>query len=75
MKVWEAKLDNRYQCEVERVHDYAGRLTVTDTTNGAVLLNEEVTLSFAAMFGPDVADVADWQEKCAAAVDKQDKPA
>jgi|694.fasta_scaffold16024_2 hypothetical protein len=61
--IWEAELDNRYACKVTRVHEYAGLLTVIDTTNGNKLLEEEVTLSFAAIFGADYADIMEWENK------------
>jgi hypothetical protein len=58
--VWSSKLDNKYTIEVTRTELYHGELTIAD---GATLLHREpVFLSFDALFGPDVADVADWQD-------------
>lgn len=68
MIVWEAELDGKYQCRVERTKDYKGRLTVS--CGELEILNEEVGLSYGAIFGPDVADVALWEDMCVAAVDK-----
>ena len=69
--VWESKLDNIYQCEVTRVEDYKGLLKVTNTENNFVLLEQEVALSYGAQFGPDMADVAEWQHLIIQAVDNQ----
>lgn len=67
--IWEAKLDDRYDCQVTRINEAHGHLTVTDTTNQTVLLSNEVTLAYGAAWGPDVDDVLDWQERCVQAVD------
>lgn len=67
--IWEAKLDDRYDCQVTRINEAHGHLTVTDTTNQAILLSNEVTLSYGAKFGPDVDDVSDWEIRCVKAVD------
>ena len=69
MYVWETSLDERYDCKVERVEQYMGRLTVVDTAASVLLLEETVSLAYDAVFGPDVADVALWQEMCIKAVD------
>lgn len=68
-KIWEARLDDRYDCQVTRINEAHGHLTVTDTTNKEILLSNEVTLSYGARFGPDVDDVADWEVRCVQAVD------
>jgi len=61
-KVWSATLDDRYLCEVERTGEYTGELIIRDTQqNGLELKREAVGLSYQALFGPDVADVATWQ--------------
>lgn len=69
MNIWQATLDDRYDCRVDRINEAHGHLTVTDTTDKKVLLSEEVTLSYGAAFGPDVDDVADWEVRCVQAVD------
>lgn len=71
--VWQCKLDERYDCKVERVRDYVGRLSMTDK-DGAEVMNIDVTLAYNAQFGPDVMDVETWQEMCAAAADARKKP-
>jgi hypothetical protein len=70
--VWEAELDNRYRCEVRRTDDYAGELKMVDGER--VLICENVGLMYGALFGPDVSDVVDWQDKCTAAADADSAP-
>lgn len=62
--VWRSKLDNRYLIEVHRTDDSHGKLYVFDHNKGdQEIFSQEVGLSYGAMFGPDVADVNEWQEK------------
>lgn len=68
MNVWESQLDNRYDCRVVWTESYRGRLTVTDTVNNNILLDEEVSLMYDAQFGPDISDVCLWEDKCIAVV-------
>lgn len=68
MDIWEAQLDERYDCRVVHIGEYRGRLTVTDTVDGTELLNEEVGLMYDAQFGPDISDIALWEDKCVAVV-------
>ena len=65
--VWEAKLDDLYECRVVRGEPYAGVLTITE--GGKVLHRQDVALSYNAQFGPDVADVAEWQDICVGVID------
>ena len=69
--VWESKLDTIYNCQVTRTDEYKGILKLTNTENDWVLVEQEVSLSYGAKFGPDVDDVAQWQEICIQAVDNQ----
>lgn len=68
--VWSATLDGRYQIEVLRTGDYTATLTITDD-NGDLLLSEPTTLSYRALFGPDVGDIADWQERASDFIDNR----
>jgi len=71
--VWEARMDERYTCVVVRTGQSTGTLIIKD---GDLLLHEqEVVLSWGAEFGPDVADVAYWQDICIAKIDGQAPPA
>ena len=70
--IWYGTVDNgQWECRVEGDPDerYRGRLKVNNTTSGEVILDDQVTLAYGAMFGPDVADVAEWQERCITAID------
>ena len=58
--VWQSTLDGRYEVFVVRVAPYRGKLTISDAGN--TIFSQEVGLMYNAQFGPDVADVADWQE-------------
>jgi hypothetical protein len=44
---------------------------LTIKNQDTVLLEREVSLAYGAMFGPDVADVAQWQEMAIEAADNQ----
>lgn len=69
-KVWESKLDKKFECKVERTSKYQGHLSVIDVETKEVLLDQDVGLSYGAMFGPDMGDVAYWQDLCVEAVDR-----
>jgi hypothetical protein len=66
--VWSSMLDNKYIVEVSRTAPYHGELTIK--VGDETLHREPVDLSFDALFGPDVADVAEWQEIAIAFIDK-----
>lgn len=67
---WYATLDNRYICEVQRTEAYNGVLCIFDHNNNDELIHsEDVGISYDALFGPDVSDVAEWQDKCIEVVD------
>jgi hypothetical protein len=69
--VWENTVDSgRFHCGVIPVNDgYAGKLVVTVVATGEVILDEVVSIAFAARFGPDVDDVNTWQDTCIPAID------
>lgn len=70
MIIWEEKLDDLYNCKVTRISEYKGKLTMVDPFD-RILLDEEVDLMYGAVFGPDISDVALWQDKCIEFIDKQ----
>jgi hypothetical protein len=72
--IWESDLDDKYKCTVERTSERTGLLRVVETGTSRVLLEKQVGLSYGAQFGPDMADVAEWQELCVEAVDSQEAP-
>lgn len=67
--IWQAKLDNRYQCQVERINEVHGRLTMVDSENSETVLDQQVTLAWGAKFGADIDDIADWEERCVSIAD------
>jgi hypothetical protein len=67
--VWTSTLDKRYEVTVTRTDDYHAELTISE--GNQVLHREAVGLSYGAIFGPDVADVADWRRIAVAFVDGQ----
>jgi len=70
--VWKAELDHTWDIKVYRTDDsYKGTLVMKNKETNQTVLNEEVSLSFGAMFGPDVSDVAVWQGKCLQVADEQ----
>jgi hypothetical protein len=67
--IWENTLDQRYKCTVTRNSQYSGQLKILDEDLNKVLCDEEVRLSYGASFGPDVADVRDWEDRIIQIVD------
>ncbi|HUZ30473.1 MAG TPA: hypothetical protein VMU90_14595 [Solirubrobacteraceae bacterium] len=68
--VWWSRLDARYQVEVQRTGDSTARLAVFDHLDRDRLVGQQVvSLRAGAVFGPDVEDLADWQDAAAALVD------
>lgn len=60
-RVWQDTLDQRYRVRVDRLSLRSGQLTVKDDKTGQTLVDRVVHLSYGAVFGPDVADVDEWQ--------------
>jgi hypothetical protein len=68
--VWQATVDRgTWSCQVVGTGEYRGVLTVTRVRDGKEILQQEVGLSYGAVFGPDVADVAEWQDLSITAID------
>ncbi len=69
--VWWSRLDSKYQIEVQRTEDGKGAtLVVFDhTDNDKVVFSEPTSLSYGAIFGPDVSDVEIWKERSCNVVD------
>ena len=69
--VWENTIDQgTFAVRVDRKDRYTGQLKVAVAATGEVLLDEEVTLAYGAIFGPDVADLAEWKERGIEVVDE-----
>jgi hypothetical protein len=76
--VWWSQLDGRYLVEV--VRDDPERPTATlrifDHLEADLLVvDQPVLLTYGAAFGPDIADVADWQRRAIEIVDGDADPA
>lgn len=68
--VWEGTVDNgQFHCSVTRLKEYQGLLKVIEVKTSEVLLEKAVTLSYNAVFGPDVDDVMHWQDISVEAID------
>ncbi len=65
--VWTSMLVGRYTVAVRRTRPYRGELTISEADR--VLMRKEVGLAFDALFGPDVGDVATWQDEALRFVD------
>jgi hypothetical protein len=66
-EIWTSMLDGRYTVTVHRLAPYRGELTILDGT--AMIHRQEVALMYGALFGPDVDDVAAWQDIATEVVD------
>lgn len=68
--IWESEVDDGlYECKVKRIAEREGILTVLNVTTQKTLLRTPVELAYGASFGPDVHDVAYWEELCINAID------
>ena len=67
--IWESTLDNRYAIQVVRVAPYLGKLVIREADEE--IFSQQVGLSYGATFGPDVSDIADWQEIVLGFIDNQ----
>jgi hypothetical protein len=67
--IWKSTLDNRYAIQVVRVAPYRGKLVIREADEE--IFSQQVALSYGATFGPDVSDIADWQEIVLNFIDKQ----
>lgn len=68
-EVWATTLDDKYSVTVTREAPYRGILRIAE--GGKVLHTETVGLMYDALFGPDVDDVARWQEIAVRFVDNR----
>jgi len=66
-RIWAAKLDDHYDVIVDRIGAHTATLKVMDGDN--ILYQQNVALAYGAQFGPDVGDIAEWQEIAADTVD------
>lgn len=63
LPIWHAMLDGRYLVEVQRIDSDYGNFVIFDVQdNHKELFSKRVPLMYGAAFGPDVENVAEWQE-------------
>ena len=61
--IWESTVDDgMFKCEVKRTGPRSGVLTVENVILNKTLLEQAVSLSYGAAFGPDIDDVSHWQQ-------------
>lgn len=65
--VWAGMLDHKYIVEVQRTLGHS-RLCLFDL-KGMLIHHEETNVSFSAVFGADVSDIAGWKDRAASIVD------
>ena len=68
LTVWSSMLDEKFIVKVIRIAPYRGELTIA--SGDTIHHREPVSLAYNALFGPDVDDVASWQESALAFVGK-----
>lgn len=71
-EIWSSMLDGRYRVTVHRVSRFRGELKIRD--GNRLIHRREVTLMYGAIFGPDIDDVAAWQEIATTVVDGLKEP-
>jgi len=69
--LWDAQLDGIYECKVTRTGERTGQITIRNIETGDFLLDKQVGLLYGAQFGPDIEDLAHWQEMCIGIVDNK----
>lgn len=75
--VFSEQIDNRFQVEVQRIGEGAetgrrGTLVIFDHQNGdRLLFTQGVPLSYGAQFGPDIADVEQWEQRALRFIDEE----
>jgi hypothetical protein len=71
-EVWSSKLDGQYDVTVHRISRNRGELKIQ--AGNTLIHRQKVTLMYGALFGPDVEDVAAWQEIATTVVDGRKEP-
>lgn len=60
MNIWKGQLDHKYDVTVDRLTSDKGLFIIREAEN--ILFEQEVSLDYGAIFGPDVNDVQKWIE-------------
>lgn len=69
--IWESTLDDVYHCCVTRQSDRKGNLRVKNIETNKLIIEEEVSLAYGAIMGPDIDDVSSWEQLCCNVVDNE----
>jgi hypothetical protein len=73
--VWWSRLDDRWQIEVQRTGPYTGNFCIFDHANGdKEILCEPTSFMYDAAYGPDVEDVAKWEDRGVQFIDHEYRP-
>ena len=67
--VWKDQVDKKYDVYVERTEPYKGELVIKE--GNKELTRKPVTMVYDAKFGPDAADVYEWENICIDFIDNQ----
>lgn len=67
--IWQSLLDEKYHWSVTRTSERTGILKIINQDNNEQLLSQEVNLSYGAIFGPDIADIMNWENAVMRVVD------
>lgn len=74
--IWWSTVDNNtWKVQVVRSGDYTGTLEIYRVENNKKMFSQDVHLAYRALFGPDVADVSEWQRIAIDFIDSQEEGA
>lgn len=68
--LWSSRLDNKYVCQMERMDDTVGRLTIRDQ-NATLMFEKFLDLNVKENNKVDMSDLANWQNICISYIDSQ----
>jgi hypothetical protein len=71
-EIWSSMLEGRYTVTVHWLRPYRGKLTIWEGEK--LIHSQKLALMYHAVFGPDVDDVATWQEIATTVVDGLKQP-
>lgn len=72
--VWYSTLDNRYKIQIQRIDYSSANLYIFDSIkNNEQIFCQKVSLSYGAIYGPDVNDVNIWKKIIINFIDKEIK--
>ena len=72
--LWASVLDGQYVVEVQHIDTNEYLLCIFDDETGEAIYSEPTTVTIEPRWGPDVTDVARWQDRAAELVDDKEPP-